>query len=74
MDLELNFLSYLRNTLTYLLNMNEILGLHLVSLHNLSFYLNLMSEIRIAVGNGSFAEFKKSFTETYRLTDKDEVI
>ena len=38
--------NYTRAYLYHLLNVNEILGLRLMSLHNLNFYLNLMKEIR----------------------------
>ncbi len=66
--------NFTRAYLRHLLNMNEILGLHLVSLHNLYFYLNLMSHIREAIGKGKFKSFKEEFTGNYRMKDKiDEV-
>ena len=38
--------TYTKAYLHHLLNVNEILGMRLMSLHNLRFYLNIMEEIR----------------------------
>jgi len=51
--------------LRHLLNVNEILGLHLMTVHNLHFYLNLMRDIRNAIEAGSYAEFSREFLATY---------
>ncbi|PDV97331.1 tRNA guanosine(34) transglycosylase Tgt [Candidatus Chloroploca asiatica] len=40
----------------YLYRAKEILGLRLVSLHNVAFLLDLMAEVRAAVAAGSFAD------------------
>ena len=44
----------------------EILGLRLITLHNLHFYLELMKRARSAIENGTFAEFRKNFVADYR--------
>ena len=65
--------NFSRAYLRHLLNMNEILGLHLVSLHNLHFYLELMAGIRDAIEKDEFTDFKTSFIRNYRITDRNEV-
>ncbi len=42
-----------------------MLGLRLVSLHNVYFYLQLMRDIREAVAGDKFTEFKKEFLRSY---------
>lgn len=63
--------NFSRAYIRHLLNMNEILGLHLVSLHNLHFYLGLMADIREAIKQGDFAGFKNSFISKYGLNNKN---
>jgi len=48
-----------RAYLRYLFQSKEILGMQLLTLHNLSFYLSLMSDARDAIGEGRFATWKK---------------
>ena len=40
---------------------NEILGARLATIHNLHFYLNLIREVRSAIAEDRFLEFKKAF-------------
>ena len=54
---------FTRAYLHHLLKVNEILGARLNSLHNLHYYLHLMAEIRQALDEGRFAEFRKRFYE-----------
>jgi len=54
-----------RSYLRHLFNADEILGLRLVSLHNVYFYLKMMSDIREAIEKDRFKEFKKEFLERY---------
>lgn len=53
--------NFTRAYIRHLLNVNEILGLRLMTLHNLSFYLNLMAEIREHLRQGTFREFHDTF-------------
>jgi queuine tRNA-ribosyltransferase len=53
--------------LRHLLKAEEILGLRLVTLHNLHFYLHLMEQARAAIVGGSFAKFRKEFVDGYRV-------
>jgi queuine tRNA-ribosyltransferase len=50
--------------LRHLFISNEILSLRLNTLHNVAFYLNLMSDIREAIKEDRFKQFKKSFIRT----------
>ena len=50
----------------------EILGLRLITLHNLHFYLGLMGKIRASILDGSFAEFRREFVSGYRVWNAGE--
>lgn len=52
--------------LRHLFKANEILGMRLLALHNIHFYLNLMKGIRQAIEKKRFAIFKKDFLAHYR--------
>lgn len=49
----------------HLINTNEILGARLISIHNLHFLLKLMSDIREAINNDRFLDFRKEFYAKY---------
>lgn len=49
----------------HLIKCNEILGATLLTQHNLWFYQDLMRDIRAAIEQGRFAEFKKEFIDRY---------
>jgi len=52
---------YSRAYLHHLDRLNEILGARLNTLHNLSFYLDLMRRARAAIRAGCYAEFAADF-------------
>jgi queuine tRNA-ribosyltransferase len=54
-----------RAYLRHLLNVGEILGLRMVSVHNSYMYLKVMADIRTALAAGDFAEFRKEFIANY---------
>lgn len=54
-----------RAYIRHLLNVNEILGLRLVSIHNSHFYLQVMREIRAHLEAGTFSEFRQEFIAQY---------
>ena len=58
--------NFSRSYIRHLFNCNEILGSRLATIHNISFYLGLMANIREAITTNSFEKFKKSFTEKYQ--------
>lgn len=55
-----------RGYIRHLIKSEEILGLRLVTLHNLHFYINLMARAREAIVNGNFSEFRRSFVAGYQ--------
>jgi queuine tRNA-ribosyltransferase len=57
--------NFSRAYLRHLLNVNEILGLRMVSVHNSHMYLRVMAEIRSHISAGTFAEYRRSFAATY---------
>ena len=57
--------NYSRAYLRHLCNAKEILGLHLVSYHNVYFFMKLMRDIREAIKNNRFSKFKKDFLKKY---------
>ncbi|MEX1118328.1 MAG: tRNA guanosine(34) transglycosylase Tgt [Terrimicrobiaceae bacterium] len=58
--------NFSRAYLRHLIKAEEILGLRLISLHNLHFYLNLLRQARTTILNGSFADFRKDFVARYK--------
>lgn len=50
---------YSRAYIRHLLKAKEMLALRLLVLHNLYFYNTMMSEVREAIGNNCFAQYKK---------------
>jgi queuine tRNA-ribosyltransferase len=52
-------LNFSRGYIRHLFNVNEILGLHLATLHNIHFYLQLVSEARNQIIKNSFINWKK---------------
>lgn len=57
--------NFSRAYLRHLLNVGEILGLKLLSLHNIYFYLNLMRQIRKHIQQGTFASFQSAWRKTW---------
>ena len=56
--------------LHHLFRCGELLALRLATLHNLSFISNLMSDVREAILNDTFASFKDDFLKNYKPTDE----
>ena len=54
-----------RGYIRHLLKAKEMLGMRLCVLHNLYFYNHLMEEIRLALDEGRFAEFKRKTLEGF---------
>ncbi len=52
---------YSRSYLRHLYQSKEMLAATLISHHNIAFYLNLMRNIRNAIGAGEFSEFRNEF-------------
>jgi queuine tRNA-ribosyltransferase len=60
---------FTRAYIRHLVNQNELLGLRLLSLHNLRFLTELTRGAREAIGRGGFAGYKRDILE--RLTWAD---
>ena len=60
---------FTRGYIRHLIKAEEILGLRLITLHNLYFYLDLMHRARTAIGNGAFDQFRKTFVAGYKTRD-----
>ena len=61
-----------RAYLRHLLNVDEILGLRLLTIHNLRCYLRLMEVVRGHLKAGTFGEFRAAFHANYRVTSRVE--
>jgi queuine tRNA-ribosyltransferase len=56
---------FTRAYLRHLLNVNEILGLRMVSVHNSHLFLKVMADTRVHIAAGTFAEFYREFIANY---------
>jgi queuine tRNA-ribosyltransferase len=61
-----------RGYIRHLIKAEEILGLRLITLHNLHFYLNLMMRARAEIEGGTFDHFLKAFVAEYKPRDAIE--
>jgi queuine tRNA-ribosyltransferase len=55
--------NFSRAYLRHLFNAKEVLALELATIHNLTFYLNLIRESRTRIIDGSFMEWKNSYSK-----------
>jgi queuine tRNA-ribosyltransferase len=58
-----------RGYIRHLIKAEEILGLRLITLHNLHFYLELMNRARAEIEKGTFDQFRKVFVAEYKTRD-----
>jgi len=65
--------NFSRAYLHHLFRGKEILGLMLLTWHNIHFYLNIMKNIREAIENKEFEKFEKTFLEKY-YSDEDKPV
>jgi queuine tRNA-ribosyltransferase len=61
---------FTRAYLRHLLNVEEILALRMLSVHNTHVFLKVMADVRSAIGAGAFAEFRREFVANYQPTQK----
>jgi queuine tRNA-ribosyltransferase len=57
---------FTRGYIRHLTKAEEILGLRLVTIHNLHFYLELMRLAREKIDHGTFEEFRRGFVANYQ--------
>jgi len=62
--------NFTRAYIRHLLNVNEILGLRLLSIHNSQMYLDVMQDIRRHIEAGTFGEFRREFAAQYVPSQK----
>ncbi|MCQ2378259.1 MAG: tRNA guanosine(34) transglycosylase Tgt [Victivallaceae bacterium] len=53
--------NFTRAYIRHLMNVGEILGIRLLTLHNLHYYLQLAKKIRDSIADGSFSELREKF-------------
>jgi len=58
--------NFSRAYIRHLFNVNEVLGLRLATIHNLYFYMNLLSKTRDAIIKSKFTEWKNNFLYLYQ--------
>ena len=61
---------FTRAYLRHLLNVNEILGLRMLSVHNSHMYLKTMADARAHLAAGTFAEFYREFIANFKPSEK----
>jgi queuine tRNA-ribosyltransferase len=62
---------FTRGYIRHLIKAGEILGLRLITLHNLHLYLDLMKQARDQIDNGTFEGFRRGFVANYKTRDID---
>jgi queuine tRNA-ribosyltransferase len=58
--------NFTRAYLRHLINVKEVLGVQLITYHNVHWYRNLMIRIREAINQEKFLEFKKDFLANFK--------
>ena len=58
--------NFARGYIRHLVKAEEILGLRLITMHNLHFYLDLMKRAQRAIENGTFADLRTQFVADYK--------
>jgi queuine tRNA-ribosyltransferase len=61
--------NFSRAYIRHLLNVNEILGVHLLTVHNLHRYMRFMESIRAAIAADEFAAFMQEYEQKRELWD-----
>jgi queuine tRNA-ribosyltransferase len=62
--------NFSRAYLRHLFKAEEILGLHLATVHNVRFMIRLMDQIRTAIMSGTFPQFREQFLAHYKLSNQ----
>ena len=60
--------NYTKAYIRHLVKTNEILGIRLLSIHNLKFLTNLMKKVRIEIENDNLLGFREEFYDKYGYT------
>jgi len=62
--------NHTRAYVRHLLNVDEILGLRLLTIHNLRCYFRVMNMVRGHLESGTFREYRRAFSADYRPTSR----
>jgi queuine tRNA-ribosyltransferase len=62
--------NFTRAYLRHLLNVNEILGLRMVSVHNSYVFIKVLTDVRAALAAGTFGDFYREFIARYVPSQK----
>ena len=62
---------FTRAYIRHLINTKEILGVQLLSIHNLRFLTNLMERVKIEIENDNLLNFKNEFYKNYGYTNEN---
>jgi queuine tRNA-ribosyltransferase len=65
--------NFTRAYLRHLVKAEEILGLRLISIHNLHFYLNLTRQAREHILKGTFQAFREQFVAGYQTRPESQI-
>ena len=57
--------NYTKAYLRHLFNINEMLGLRLASMHNITYYMKLMETIRAKINEGEFSKWAVNYLNIY---------
>jgi queuine tRNA-ribosyltransferase len=63
---------FTRGYIRHLVKAEEILGLRLITLHNLHFYLDLMRRARAAIESQTFDQFRRGFVAGYKTREEKQ--
>lgn len=64
--------NYTKSYLRHLVKEKEMLGFRLLSIHNLRFLTKLMEDVREAIANDTYQEFKKKIYTEYGIDDDEK--
>ena len=64
--------NYTRAYIRHLIKCNEILGVRLLSIHNIKFLTNLMERVRMEIENDNLLDFADEFYKKYGYTKEEE--
>lgn len=62
--------NYTRSYIRHLIKADEILGIRLLSIHNLRFLTKLMERVRIEIENDNLWNFRNEFYKQYGYTQE----
>lgn len=59
--------NYSRSYIRHLINVNEILGIHLTTYHNLYYYINIAKDARRAILENNYVHYKKETIDKFKI-------